>query len=164
MPSEFVLFATVWVALVLLVVAEAGKGPLATSGRPTWWARPAWITGGVLAIVHAFTALVVRYNGDHEAAVQATAAQAASIYGLGWRGSIYVNYLFLVLWLVAAWSWQHWAWRALVATMVINGAIVFARPVARPFGVMLAVALCWAWWPRRPRATAHPQLKTPIGD
>ena len=40
-------------ALVLFVVAEAGKGPLATAGGPAPWARPASIVGALLAIVHA---------------------------------------------------------------------------------------------------------------
>src|SRR5438876_9284905 len=31
----------------------------------------------------------------HEAAVRSTATQAAEIYGVAWRGSLYVNYVFL---------------------------------------------------------------------
>jgi hypothetical protein len=50
--------------------------------------------------------------------------------------------------LLVAWDWRHWAWRVFVLMMVANGAIVFARPAARPFGAMLAAALLWAWWPR----------------
>jgi hypothetical protein len=144
-----VLFVTIWMALALMVIAEVGKGPLAIDGRPPWWAWPAWIAGAVLAIVHAVIAFAVRYHWDHEAAVLATAAQAAEIYGVAWRGSLYVNYVFLALWLLAAWSWRYWAWRAFVVTMIVNGAIVFARPAARPFGAVLVAVLCWAWWPRR---------------
>ena len=143
------LFVTIWVALALFVVAEAGKGPLATDGGAARWARPAWIGGALLAIVHAVIALAVHYRWDHEAAVRATAEQSAELYGFAWRGSIYVNYVFLALWLLAAWSWRHWAWRAFVLTMIVNGAIVFARPAARPFGTALVMALVWAWWPRR---------------
>ena len=143
------LFLTIWLALALFVVAEAGKGPLATAGGAARWARPAWIVGALFAIVHAVVALAVRYGWDHEAAVRATAEQSAAFYGFGWRGSIYVNYVFLALWLVAAWSWRHWAWRAFVLTMIVNGAIVFARPGARPFGTVVVLALLWAWWTRR---------------
>ena len=143
------LFTTIWVALALLVVAEAGKGPLATNGRPRWWARPAWIVGALLAVAHAIIAFSARYGWDHDAAVQPTATQAADVYGVAWRGSLYVNYVFLALWLLAAWSWRHWAWRAFVVMMIVNGAIVFARPVARPFGAILLAVLCGAWWPRR---------------
>ncbi len=146
------LFATIWVALVLFAVAEAGKARFATAGRPARWARPAWITGALLAIGHATIALAIRYRWDHEAAVRATAEQSAALYGFGWRGSIYVNYVFLALWLLAAWSWRHQAWRAFVLVMIVNGAVVFARPAARPFGALLVTALVWAWWPRRPKA------------
>lgn len=149
------LFATIWLALALFVLAEAGKGPLGAEDRPAWWARPAWICGALLAIVHAVIAFAVRYGWDHEAAVRATAAQAAGIYGFGWQGSLYVNYVFLVLWLLLAWTWRHWAWRAFVVMMIVNGAIVFARPAARPLGVLVMAVLVWAWWPRRSRtATA----------
>jgi hypothetical protein len=147
-----VLFLTIWVALVLFAVAEAGKGPLATDGRPARWARAAWLTGALLAIVHTVIALAIRYRWDHEAAVRATAEQSAALYGMAWRGSIYVNYLFLALWLLAAWSWRHWLWRAFVLVMIVNGAIVFARPAARPFGAALVTALVWAWWPWRAKA------------
>lgn len=138
------LFATIWAALTLFAAGEAGKGPLAVNGRPPRWAKPLWIAGAVLAIVHALIAFDVRYNWNHDAAVTATAAQAAELYGFAWRGSLYVNYAFLGLWL-AAWSWRSWAWRAFVLTMIVNGAIVFARPTARPFGVVLVAALLWAW-------------------
>jgi hypothetical protein len=144
-----VLFVTIWVALALFAVAEAGKGPLVIDGRPPWWTRPAWILGALLAIVHSLIAFAVRYNWDHEAAVRSTATQAAEIYGVAWRGSLYVNYVFLALWLLAAWPWHHWVWRVFALTMVVNGTIVFARPPARLFGVLLIAVLLWAWRPRR---------------
>ena len=40
--------------------------------------------------------------------------------------------------------------------LIGNGAIVFARPAARPFGAVLTAALLWAWWPRRSRAASLP--------
>jgi hypothetical protein len=146
-----VLFVTIWAALLLFVVAEIGYR--AAEGRAGRWARSASVAGAVLAILHAVLALADRYGWDHEAAVRATAEQSAALYGFGWRGSIYVNYVFLALWLGAAWSWRsrawrHWAWRVFVLTMIVNGAIVFARPAARPFGTALVAALLWAWRPR----------------
>jgi len=139
------LYATIWIALALLVIAEIGKGPLARNGRPARWARPAWIAGGVLAAIHALLALAIRYHWDHALAVRETARQGAAVYGFEWSGNLYVNYLFIALWLAAAWTWRQWLWRAFVLTMVINGAIVFARPAARPAGVVLVLALAWAW-------------------
>lgn len=147
------LFLTIWIALALFVAGEAGKGPLQIDGRPPGWARPVWIAGAILAIAHALIAFDVRYDWNHEAAVTATAAQAASLSGFAWRGSLYVNYVFLALWLLVAWTWRHWAWRAFVLTMIANGAIVFARPWVRPLGALLVAGLLWAWWPRRARVS-----------
>ena len=146
-------FVTIWASLVLLTLAEAGKGPLAVESRPAQWARPAWYAGALLAVVHSIAAFGLAYGWNHEAAVEATAQQAAAVYGTGWRGSLYVNYVFLAL-LPLAWSWRHWAWRAFMLTMIANGAIVFARPGARPFGAAVVAALLWAWWPS-PRAGAQ---------
>ena len=56
-----------------------------------------------------------------------------------------MNYLFLALWIAVAWRWRHWLWRLFVLVMVVNGAILFARPGARPFGALLVALLVWAW-------------------
>ena len=151
-----VLLVTIWAALALLVVAEIARGRLASDGRVARSVQAAWIAGALLAILHAVIALAVRYGWDHAAAVRATAEQSAAVYGFAWRGSIYVNYVFLALWLLAAWSWRHWVWRLFVLTMIVNGAIVFARPAARPIGAALVIALAWAWWPHRPQMIAGP--------
>ena len=143
--SNLWLYVTIWLALALLVAAEIGKGPLARGGRPARWARAAWLTGGVFAIVHAVLALEIRYHWDHALAVRETARQGAALYGFAWSGSIYVNYLFLALWMAVAWRWQNWLWRLFVLVMIVNGAILFARPIARPFGALLAALLIWAW-------------------
>ncbi len=76
------LYVTIWAALALLVAAEIGKGPLARDGRPARWARPAWLAGGALAIVHALLALAIRYHWDHALAVRETARQGAAVYGV----------------------------------------------------------------------------------
>jgi hypothetical protein len=146
------LFATIWIALALFVAAEAGKGPLSNSDRPAVWARAAWTVGAFLAIVHTLLAFEMRYGWDHETAVRETARQGATLYGLEWRGSIYVNYAFIALWLTVAWGWRTWVWRAFVLTMIVNGAIIFARPMARPVGAVLVATLLWAWWPRQGRS------------
>lgn len=142
------IYATIWIALALLVAAEIGRGPLARDGHPARWARPAWLAGGALAIVHALLALAVRYGWDHALAVRETARQGAALYGFAWSGSIYVNYVFLALWITIAWRWRNWVWRVFVLVMVVNGAVLFARPGARPFGAVLVGLLVWAWTKR----------------
>jgi hypothetical protein len=144
-----VLYLSIWAALVLLAVAELGKGPLAASGRPASWAKPVWVASVILALVHTLLAFQERYAWDHETAVRETARVGAAVYGFEWRGSLYVNYVFVALWATVAWPWRHWAWRAFVLLMVVNGAVIFARPGARPFGALVVAALVWIWWGRR---------------
>jgi hypothetical protein len=156
------LYATIWGALACLALAEAGKRRLARNGRPPQWAWTACAAGAALALVHVFIALSVRYGWDHEAAVSTTATQAAAVYGFGWRGSIYVSYLFLGVWIVEACRWRQrpaavaqpptaltWTGRAFVLLIIVNGAIVFASPVGRIAGLAIVAALVWAWAPIR---------------
>src|SRR5262249_11193377 len=93
------------------------------------------------------------YAWDHEAAVQATVRQAADRFGWGWRGGIYVNYVFLALWLAdVCWWWlapvSHVsrslaieATRVAVFTfMFVDGALVFASGIGRGIGTVAVAA------------------------
>jgi hypothetical protein len=159
------LYATIWAALACLALAEAGKRRLARDGRPPQWAWTAFAAGATLAVVHVLIALSARYGWDHEAAVSNTASQAAAVYGVGWRGSIYVSYLFLCVWIAEAWRWRQrpaavaqlptaltWTGRAFVLLIIVNGAIVFASPAGRIAGLAIVAALVWAWRPYRLKA------------
>jgi hypothetical protein len=154
---RFALYATIWVALSLFVIAEAGKVRRATHRSPAW-AWPAFAAGAVLAAIHVLIALAVQYEWDHEAAVSSTAEQAATVYGFMWRGSIYVSYVFVLLWLVEAVRWRlnpamysarapltTWVLRFFVLLIIVNGAIVFATYPMRLLGVVIAGALVWMW-------------------
>src|SRR4051812_14676714 len=69
-------------------------------------ARAIWTAGVVLALVHVALAFEFVYSWDHDAAVAATARQAANRLGWGWRGGIYVNYVFLAIWIAdVSWWW-----------------------------------------------------------
>ena len=111
-------------------------------------ARALWTTALGLALVHVALAFQLVYAWDHGRAVTATAQQAADRFGWGWRGAIYVNYLFLALWLAdAVWWWLAPASRAsrpasieaarfaLFAFMFVNGAVIFASGTGRLVGL-----------------------------
>lgn len=122
-------------------------------------ARAIWTVGIALALTHVVLAFEFVYTWDHEAAVAATARQASELVGWGWRGGIFVNYVFLALWLGDVCWW--WAARtshssrsmgfetarlAWFTFMFVNGAIVFASGAGRLVGiasvtVVLATAL-----------------------
>jgi hypothetical protein len=156
---EALLYATIWSALALFVLAEIGRGPLADGVRPASWVRFAYIAGALLAVGHAILVFHLRYDWNHETAVRETARQGAALYGVEFRGGLYLNYLFIALWLVAGWRWTHWLWRGFVLLMIVNGAVVFVRPAARPLGAALVALLIWAW--RRPPRLAPRGLSRP---
>ena len=125
------------------------------------WAQACSAAGVVLGVLHALLALSVVYGWNHASAVAHTAERAATVYGIGWPGSLYVNYVFLAWWAAdTAWWWQSpdtflrrpaavdWFWRLMVFTMVVNGAIIFGSTAGRIAGVPLAIGLLVAWWPQ----------------
>ena len=86
------------------------------------------------------------------------ARQTAAVTGIAWGGGIFVNYLFLAVWLAdAIWWWIapvayiHRSARvertrlALFVFMFANGAILFASHAARAVGVPSVAAVCIAW-------------------
>ena len=120
-------------------------------------ARLVWSVGIALALIHVALAFDVVYDWDHERAVDATARPAADRFGWGWRGSIYVNYAFLILWFVdVCWWWtapgSHAARSrrteslrlAVFTFMFFNGAIVFASAGGRIVGIAAVAAVLFA--------------------
>lgn len=111
-------------------------------------ARAIWTVGVALALLHVVMAFQFVYNWNHEAAVVATVQQAADRFGWGWRGGIYVNYVFLALWCAdVCWWWMaptshasrsRWLETTRLVVflfMFVNGAVVFASGVGRFVGV-----------------------------
>ena len=157
------LYATIWIALALFAIGEAGAARLARRNRPAAWAWRASLLGAAFALLHVLIALATEYHWDHDAAVSGTARQAAALYGFEWRGSIYVSYAFLLCWFAAAACTRGrsavkapgprrltWVWRGFALIVIANGAIVFTRPAWRPLGVLLVAALLWSWLPCLP--------------
>jgi hypothetical protein len=142
--------------MILATVAwAAGEALMRRSASSDRLARAMWTIGIALALVHVGLAFHFVYAWDHEAAVVATADQAADRFGWGWRGSIYFNYVFLAVWLAdVGWWWlapQSHASRsarlevarlAVFAFMFLNGAVIFASGVGRLVGIVsLSVVL-----------------------
>lgn len=139
-------------ATVAWAAGEALMRQPSASDRLT---RAIWTLGIALALVHVVLAFQLVYAWDHEAAVVATVQQTADRFGQGWRGGIYVNYVFLAIWLAdACWWWLAPASRAsrsprleaarfaLFVFMFFNGAVVFASGIGRLIGIAsVSVAL-----------------------
>lgn len=142
--------------MILATVAWAmGEALMRRSPRSDRLARALWTLGIALALIHVVLAFELVYAWNHEAAVAATVRQAADRFGWDWRGGIYVNYLFLTLWLGdVCWWWLapashasrplriERARLALFTFMFLNGAVVFASGIGRVVGIAaVSVAL-----------------------
>jgi hypothetical protein len=151
--------------MILATVAwAAGEVLMRRSPVSDRWARAIWTMGIALAVMHVVLAFHLVYRWNHEAAVQATVRQTAARFGWGWRGAIYVNYVFLTLWLAdVAWWWRapashasrpvpmEMARRAVFTFMFVNGAVIFASGIGRLAGVASVALVLLAWVVRRPR-------------
>lgn len=150
------LYATIWAAMTLFVAGVHQRTPGSPLARWAWWI---WLAGAVLCAIHMTIAMGGHYHWDHERAVRETAVRAATVYGFAWRGGLYVNYLFLLVWIgeIAWWriSPQSYATRpaAIRHTLwifyiiiIFNAVVVFATTPGRIAGVILTSLLIAAWW------------------
>ncbi len=125
-----------------------GEALMRRSPRADSWARVSWTAAIALTLIHVGLAFHFVYGWNHEAAVAATARQAATRVGWSWRGGIYVNYLFLALWFAdVCWWWAAPASHASRSIrievarlagflfMFVNAAIVFASGPGRWAGI-----------------------------
>ena len=93
------LYATIWLALALLVVAELGKrraGAALASG----WAWRTFAAGALLCLVHISLAFHLRHGWSHAAASAHIARRTEELFALRWTGGIWINYAFAGVWFV----------------------------------------------------------------
>ena len=149
--------------MILATVAWAvGEALMRRSPMSDRLARAIWTMGIALALIHVVLAFQLVYAWNHEAAVAATVRQAADRFGWGWRGGIYVNYVFLTLWLAdVCWWWVapashaarslriETARLALFTFMFLNGAVVFASGTGRLVGIASVAVVLIASLARR---------------
>ena len=152
------LYATVWISLILFALAELARDRTSRS-----WPTVVSAAGLALMVTHILIAMDARHGWQHASAIAATAEQTRSVYGLNWGGGVYVNYAFVTAWaltfLRAVPGYRGAgvpAVRALVRAafliIIFNAAVVFAAGWRRAIGVVVVAALAYAWWPR---ARAH---------
>jgi hypothetical protein len=160
-PDVTIVRATMIMATAAWAASEALTRRSLASDRA---ARTVSTIGLALALVHVALAFHIVYAWNHEAAVAATAQQAADRFGWGWRGSIYFNYVFLGIWIAdVCWWWTaprshasrpagFEAFRlAIFVFMFVNGAVIFASGVGRLVGVVSVGVVLAAALARRPR-------------
>jgi hypothetical protein len=161
------LYLTIWLALGLFVAGESGRsrGDRRTPPRWAWWAFAA---GAGLAIVHTLLAFHVVHDWVHEDAVRNTALQTQAMFGIDAGWGVYVNYLFLAVWVTDAWWWRRvdgtrypapvtWTLRAFYALIIVNAAVVFASGPRRLIGLALVGWLAVLWLQELTAAPASPR-------
>jgi hypothetical protein len=147
--------------MILATVAWAiGEAFMRRSPASDRVARGSWTIGITLAFIHVFLAFQLIYAWDHEAAIAATLRPSAERFGMSWRGGIYVNYVFLMIWLAdVCWWWLSPVTHAsrpmrlertrlaVFIFMFLNAAVVFASGAGRLVGtasvVVVLVASLW---------------------
>ena len=153
-----VMLATIWVALAGFVAGQAGVGRHRRTGTAPYWLWPVWSFGAIACVVHVALAMASHDRWSHASALADTARQTEAVYGLAWGGGLYVNYLFVAVWLVelVRWArdptylqrqpaWATWATRAFFFVIVINATVIFAAPSRRLAGWAVCAATCVAW-------------------
>ena len=147
--AEIAVFGSIAVGVVCWAIGEAG--------RSRFW----WTSGAVLALLHSIAAFGLFYGWSHDTARRLTARQTAALTGIDFGAGIYVNYVFLLVWLAdAAWWWtsprtyaRRSRWlssivRAFIFFVVVNGAVIFADGLARLVGTLCVAVVLLAWTSR----------------
>ena len=150
------LYATIWASMALFAAGELAKAY--ARDRSSNWPWLVWAGGVLLCVVHMAIAMAVRYSWNFDDAARDTAVRAAAVYGFTWHGSVYVNYVFTLMWLAETVWWAAsprsyasrpaavvWPSRLFYFVVVFNAVVIFARPPARPAGVALVAVLVLAW-------------------
>jgi hypothetical protein len=130
-------------------------------------ARVVWTAGAVLFVIHSISAFVLIYGASQTRALAETARQTAVMTGVASGTGLYVNYLFLAIWLVdCVWWWvagaeaggrfgaMGWTRFAFFLFMFANGAVIFADGWMRLVGLVAVSIVIGALIGRR-RMTAH---------
>jgi hypothetical protein len=120
--------------------------------------RGAWLVGALLMLVHSAAAFATFYEGRHDVAQLATMHQTRALTGIEFAGGIFVNYLFLAVWMTDAAWWGFapgsyrtrprvvsYTIRGFIFFIIVNGAVVFADGWARVVGASAVILVVAAW-------------------
>ena len=150
------LYLTIWIALALFAVGESRRSLSLPGTRPAHWAWWVFISGLALAIVHTLVAFDVVHHWRHADAENSTAMQTEAVFGVAAGWGVYVNYVFLGVWLADACWWRAapqqvrsravtWSLRAFYAIIIFNAAVVFAAGIRKIVGILLVSWLARVW-------------------
>ena len=160
--AEILVDATAWLALFLYPFGlAAGGGRIDSAHRRR--ARWLFTVGAAIFMLHVLLAFAVHYDLSHAVALAETARQTEQMTGVASGWGLWLNYLFVLLWLSElAWWWSaqpSYVERPASVTalvhgfflfLIVNGTVVFVQWPRRGLGlVLLALCALALWWRRR---------------
>lgn len=155
--------ASLWsirLSLLLLVccLALQSRGLNSTD----WRLAGLWFLGALLAACHSLGALWTFHHGSQWEAFQSTAQQTEEMIGVRLGAGLYINYLFVCVWLFdSIWrigsartygklpSIYHWLTLGFLLFIAFNGAVVFKSGLMRWLGILCTALLLFLWIRRR---------------
>jgi hypothetical protein len=121
-----------------------------------------WLLGALFSFGHSLGAFGAFHHFDHAEALESTATQTEAFLGVRVGAGLYVNYVFVAVWLwdaSARMTAPQWYARLPAATtwivygflifIAINGTIVFKSGLIRGLGIACLVGLLLLWWQRK---------------
>lgn len=159
-------------AAAILYVVAIIQQLLARSSDKRASGRWAWTIGCVVLWVHVALAMHFVYCWDHELMIRETARQTGEFTGWAWRGGAYVNYVFMLVWVIDViwwWSAGHQRYRrrpiwvsiiihTFLAFIAINAVVVFAKGPVCWGGIAACVAVVAVAWRGRRRVRVAASL------
>ena len=131
---------------------------LRLSGAGSPWARRLWLLGAGAGLLHLAAGFHCRHHWSHAAAYADTAERTLRAVGVAAGAGLYLNYLFVLLWLADALWWTfgpaHYESRprsvesliqGYLAFIVFNAGVVFAVTPFRWAGVLATFLLAGLW-------------------
>ena len=152
-------YATIWVAIVLFMAGESGRTFWGSRSKPPRWTWWMFFTGWMVAVVHTVLAFAVAHDWSHAAAVRDTARLTREMYGVEFDAALYMNYVFLAVWLADVCWWAAappgyvrpatatWTLRAFYIIFLFNAMVVFAHGWRRILGLLFVSWLARIWSP-----------------
>lgn len=152
-------FTTIWLAVLLFVAGESGRALSPGATKPPRWAWWCFFLGCLIAIVHTLLALAIVHQWNHADAVHDTMRLTREMYGVDLPAALYMNYVFLAVWLADALWWAAspagyvrprivtWSLRGFYMLYLFNALVVFSHEWRRILGVVLLSWLARIWAP-----------------
>jgi hypothetical protein len=162
-PTTMAQASSLWsirVALLLMVAVLIGE-VLGNSKTHIFVVVP-WLVGAILSMCHSIGALATFHNSSQAEALESTAQQTEALLGIRVGAGLYVNYVFVVVWLTDAAlrlvipnkylqfpkSYFYTVYGFLIF-IAINGAIVFKEGIIRGIGILCLAILGWLFLKHR---------------